>query len=496
MEDNECRDGRKKVRLANTPLSASQILTHILPSGSGDAENLQRILRLLTSYGVFSEHREFGGQMKYSITEIGKSLVTDAEGLSYAPYVLQHHQDALMSMWPLVYEAVLDPTIEPLVKVHGKPAYSYYGKMPEMNGLMRKAMSGVSVPFMTSVLDGYNGFKGVKRLVEVGGSAGDCLRMILQKHRFICEGMNFDLPEVVGEAPSIPGVTHIGGDMFKSIPATDAIFMKWVLTTWTDDECKLIMENCYKALLAGGELLQGSSGRRRTVTRLFPREENCYKALPTGGKLIACEPVLPDDSNESQRTRALLEGDIFVMTIYRAKAMLDGPLLPKLLHYLGREMKILIKAFLMRKILTSIYEIIVFRWVGHRRKSFQSTNLVSDIQKQISVFVEDEVKTPEFPDEVGFIFSPRKASTCTSDEEAISANEKANALPEFSLTHGIKTFHKDGFHDFGSARLDGENTWSVVSKEAKALVHLNENALCSSSSQPTCKANKSGKGTP
>lgn len=64
--------------------------------------------------------------------------------------------------------------------------------------------------------------------------------------------------------------------------------LKWVLTTWTDDECKLIMENC-------------------------------YKALPAGGKLIACEPVLPDESDESQRTRALLGGDIFVMTIYRAK---------------------------------------------------------------------------------------------------------------------------------------------------------------------------------
>ena len=153
-----------------------------------------------------------------------------------------------MSAWPLVHEAVLDPTIEPFVKVHGEPAYSYYGKMPEMNGLMRKAMSGVSVPFMTSVLDSYNGFKGVKQLVDVGGSAGDCLRMILQKLHFICEGINFDLPKVVGEAPSIPGVTHIGGDMFKSIPAADDIFMKWVLTTWTDDECKLIMENCYKAL--------------------------------------------------------------------------------------------------------------------------------------------------------------------------------------------------------------------------------------------------------
>ncbi|KAL9422411.1 hypothetical protein AB3S75_034643 [Citrus x aurantiifolia] len=98
MEDNECRDGGKKVRLAimelanmitvpmslttairlhvpdaiwqggaNTPLSASQILTRILPSGGGDAENLQRILRLLTSYGVFSEHREFGGERRMNV---------------------------------------------------------------------------------------------------------------------------------------------------------------------------------------------------------------------------------------------------------------------------------------------------------------------------------------------------------------------------------------------------------------------------------------------
>lgn len=46
---------------------------------------------------------------------------------------------------------------------------------------------------------------------------------------------------------------------------------------------------------------------------------NCCKAIPVGGKLIACEPVLPDQTDDSHRTRALLEGDIFVMTIYRAK---------------------------------------------------------------------------------------------------------------------------------------------------------------------------------
>ncbi|KAI9392637.1 hypothetical protein POPTR_006G120000v4 [Populus trichocarpa] len=280
---------------SNAPLSASQILQRIASTGS-DPENLQRILRMLTSYGVFEEHLTIESspldgsvsERKYSLTEVGKTLVTDTEGLSYAPYVLQHHQDALMKAWPLVHEAVLDPTTEPFVKANGEPAYDYYGKQPEMNELMLKAMSGVSVPFMEAMLDGYDGFKGVERLVDVGGSAGDCLRMILKKHPGVRQGINFDLPEVVAKAPIIPGVTNVGGDMFKSIPDGDAIFMKWILTTWTDNECKLIMENC-------------------------------YKALPVGGKLIACEPVLPKDSDDSHRTRALLEGDIFVMTIYRAK---------------------------------------------------------------------------------------------------------------------------------------------------------------------------------
>ncbi|KAJ6407524.1 hypothetical protein OIU84_010917 [Salix udensis] len=197
---------------SNTPLSASQILQRIASTGS-DPENLQRILRMLTSYGVFEEHLTnesspldgSASERKYSLTEIGKTLVTDAEGLSYAPYVLQHHQDALMKAWPLVHEAVLDPTTEAFVKANGEPAYDYYGKQEEMNELMLKAMSGVSVPFMKAMLDGYDGFKGVERLVDVGGSAGDCLRMILKKYPGVRHGINFDLPEVVAKAPNIPG---------------------------------------------------------------------------------------------------------------------------------------------------------------------------------------------------------------------------------------------------------------------------------------------------
>lgn len=187
---------------SNIPVSASEILTR-LKQPNADPENLQRILRMLTSHEVFTEHLS-NNERKYSLTEVGQTLVSDQDGLSYGPFVLQHHQDALMRAWPLVHEAVLEPTVEPFVKANRESAYTYYGTH-EMNELMLKAMSGVSVPIMKALLEGYDGFKGVSRLVDVGGSAGDCLRMILQKFPHIKEGINFDLPKVVAKAPQIPG---------------------------------------------------------------------------------------------------------------------------------------------------------------------------------------------------------------------------------------------------------------------------------------------------
>jgi len=276
---------------ANTPLSASQISSQLQTQSSdaySSADNLQRLMRMLASYNVFKEAltEESNGvcERLYSLTEVGKTLVKDEMGLSYGSYVLQHHQKALMGAWPLLHSAVLDPSEEPFRKANGKPAYEFYGDEDDSNDLMRTAMASLSMPFMRTVLKNYQGFKGVRTLVDVGGSSGFCLHMIIQKHGHI-RGINFDLPHVVAGSPAYDGIKHVGGDMFESIPSGDAIFMKWILSTWSDEKCIEILRNC-------------------------------YKALPDGGKVIACEPVLPKYTDDSQRTRALLEGDIFIMTIY------------------------------------------------------------------------------------------------------------------------------------------------------------------------------------
>lgn len=194
-----------------------------------------------------------------------------------------------MRAWPLVEETVKDPRTDPFKKVNGESTIEYYLNRPDAISLLYKAMAGMSVPFMREILELYDGFRGVETLVDVGGNSGVCLRMIMNKYPDIRKGINYDLPDMVASAPHIQGVTHVGGDALESVPPGDAIFMKWIFLSWIDEECKQVLQNC-------------------------------YKALPLNGKLIICEPVLPEVIDESQRTRALLGGDIFIMTVYRSKA--------------------------------------------------------------------------------------------------------------------------------------------------------------------------------
>ncbi|CAJ1974700.1 unnamed protein product [Sphenostylis stenocarpa] len=274
---------------SNDPLSAADILQRIRPhNGRSDSENLQRLLRLLTSYDIFVEHLSSSGQRKYSLSDVGKTLADDDQGLSYAYYMLQHHQDALMRAWPLVGEAVEDPRREPFKKANHESAIEYYTKRPEEMKLIHNSFTGMCVPFMREMLEAYDGFQGVETLVDVGGNSGICLRMIMDKHPNVRKGINYDLPEMVAHAPHIPGVSNVGGNAFQSVPPGDAIFIKWAILAWTDEEAKQVFENC-------------------------------YRALPKDGKMIVCEPVLPEQTDESHRTRALLGGDIFVMTMYRTK---------------------------------------------------------------------------------------------------------------------------------------------------------------------------------
>jgi len=101
-------------------------------------------------------------------------------------------------------DAILEGGI-PFNKAHGMTAFDYMGTDPRFNKIFNRAMFDFSTITMEKILEKYNGFEGLKTVVDVGGGTGAMLNMIIAKYPSI-KGINFDLPHVIKDAPSYPGI--------------------------------------------------------------------------------------------------------------------------------------------------------------------------------------------------------------------------------------------------------------------------------------------------
>lgn len=227
------------------------------PANPGAAVMVDRMLRLLASYDVVRCHMEDKDgkyERRYAAAPVCKWLTPNEDGVSMAALALMNQDKVLMESWYYLKEAVLDGGI-PFNKAYGMTAFEYHGTDPRFNRVFNEGMKNHSVIITKKLLEFYAGFEeGVSTLVDVGGGIGATLHAITSHHSHI-RGINFDLPHVISEAPPFPGVEHVGGDMFKSVPAGDAILMKWILHDWSDEHCAVLLKNCYDALPANGKVI-------------------------------------------------------------------------------------------------------------------------------------------------------------------------------------------------------------------------------------------------
>lgn len=82
--------------------------------------------------------------------------------------------------------------------------YQYAKTDPIWNKTFNKSMANFTRMEMRRILEIYEGFEGISTLVDVGGGNGQNLKMIVSKYPSI-KGINFDLPQVIQNASSIPG---------------------------------------------------------------------------------------------------------------------------------------------------------------------------------------------------------------------------------------------------------------------------------------------------
>ncbi|MBA0834332.1 hypothetical protein Goarm_006694, partial [Gossypium armourianum] len=88
-------------------------------------------------------------------------------------------------------------------RVHGAHAFEYPGLDDRFNQVFNTAMLNLSTMFTKKLLHSYDGFHGIKQLVDVGGNLGITLHYITSKYPNI-NGINFDLPHVIQHASSYP----------------------------------------------------------------------------------------------------------------------------------------------------------------------------------------------------------------------------------------------------------------------------------------------------
>ncbi|KAK7320258.1 hypothetical protein VNO77_29577 [Canavalia gladiata] len=263
-------------------LSPSHIVAQLPIIKNRDAPAmLDRLLRLLASYNILTCSIPHGEtESHYGLHPKAKYLVNNQDAVSVAAFFLMEQDKVLKDMWYHLTDSIKEGGFA-FNNAYGMTVFEFHGRNPGINKLFNKGLSDCSSITTKKILETYNGFEGVGSVVDVGGGTGAIINMIASKDPTI-NCVNFDLPHVIKEAPSYPGVEHVGGDMFVSVPKADVIFMKWVCHDWNDEQCLKLLKNC-------------------------------YDSLPDSGKVILAEGILPETPNSNLASRCEHQMDVIML---------------------------------------------------------------------------------------------------------------------------------------------------------------------------------------
>ncbi|KAI9098375.1 hypothetical protein K1719_025000 [Acacia pycnantha] len=266
-------------------MSVSEIASQLPTQHSELHDRLDRMLRVLASFNVldWTTRTNQHGQVErlYKLSLAGTYFL-HSKTESLASFSNLQCHPATTKVWLNIKEAILDGGVDLFNKVHGITMWKYMEKEDKLNQTFNKAMAGLSAIQMKKYLESYGGFEGVSTLVDVGGGTGQSLQMIISKHPHI-KGINFDLPQVIQHAPPHPGIEHVGGDMYVSVPKGDAIMVKATCHNWSDERCVALLKNC-------------------------------HKALPENGKVIILDMILPEEPESSVATKyaSIVDNSMFI----------------------------------------------------------------------------------------------------------------------------------------------------------------------------------------
>jgi SAM-dependent methyltransferase len=245
-----------KLRLADLLKDGPRTFRALAEATQTHAPSLNRVMRLLTSAGIFEERD--GGE--FMLTPLGDLLRSDVPG-SMRPLVILFAGIGLQDSWKDLEYCVR--TGEPAFRrtnPDGDP-FTLIEEDPEMASVFDEAMATFAPQTAAAVAAAYD-FSVFQTVADIGGGNGSLLIGILKTNPSL-RGIVFDLPHVVERARAhvaAAGLAErcelVAGSFFDGVPSgADAYLLKHVIHDWNDDRATTILKKCRVALRPAGKLL-------------------------------------------------------------------------------------------------------------------------------------------------------------------------------------------------------------------------------------------------
>ncbi|XP_027172148.1 trans-resveratrol di-O-methyltransferase-like [Coffea eugenioides] len=269
------------------PITLSDLIS-VLPIHPSKSAHIFRLMRFLANSGFFVEDPQ-----GYTLTSAGRLLLKD-EPFNVRAFIFLSCDPALLKPWNFLTEWFQNDDPSPFDTAYGNNLWHYNAQEVRIGNMFNEAMASdnqLSVEVLMTKCKSV--FEGMTTLADVGGGTGKVARAIAQNFPGI-KCTVYDLPHVVANQGGAENLEFLAGDMFQSVPRTNAILLKWILHNWNDEECVQILRKCKEAI---------------------PSKEN-------GGKVIIIDMVLSDQQKEADDHEAIetqLFFDMMMMVLLRGK---------------------------------------------------------------------------------------------------------------------------------------------------------------------------------
>lgn len=263
-------------RLKQEPRSIADLATQ----SKCDEKILYRILRMLSSIGIFKEN---AGRV-FEHSPMSEYLRKDhPQSLAFIDFF---YEEKFRRAWDETLTAIKKgrPAYE---IVNEEQVYAHAEKDPPFVKKLNMYMRTRTLQIIASILEHYD-FSNVRHLVDVGGGLGQVSVAILKKYPQLSATL-FDLPEMIKDAKEKnAGQNNLsfaaGSFLEEIIPGGDIYLLKSIIHGWNDEEALKILTNCRNAMPDGAKLLiiddiiANDGSTKRAII------EDVKMALLTGGE--------------------------------------------------------------------------------------------------------------------------------------------------------------------------------------------------------------------